>query len=398
MKPSVQFSLAALVAALALAAAGALLWFQPEPDVEAPERPVATVEAVEATPTDERLVVRSQGNATPRTATELSAEVGGRVIDVSPNFRVGRFFEKGETLLRIDPRDHRAAVAARKADVAAAELALAREEARAEQARLDWRSIDEGKGEASPLTLREPHLREARAALESARASLRQAKRNLDRASVEAPYDGRVLEKSAALGQVVRGAGGAPLGTIYAADVAEVRLPVSNREANLIDLPEMGAERDRIADPPTVELTGDLGGHTVTWTGEIARVDATIDPRDRLLNLIAEIDQGFAPRGRTGRPPLQRGLFLKAEIMGRELRDVFVLPRRALRADGQMYRIRDDNALEAVEVSVAQSTERRVIVDGGLAPGDRVVTSPIAYFVEGMPVNVSESPPANGND
>jgi hypothetical protein len=88
---------------------------------------------------------------------------------------------------------------------------------------------------------------------------------------------------------------------------------------------------------------------------------------------------------------------VQAEILGREVRDVFVLPRAALHSGNPM----DPTASEEVHVVDAEGrlhirpvevlrTEPDVAVVGsGLAAGDRVSVSSLRAVVEGMRVRVA---------
>lgn len=53
--------------------------------------------------------------------------------------------------------------------------------------------------------LRVPQLNEARAVVSSARAEVDQAKRNLERTKIRAPFDGRVKSRMVGLGQAIGG-------------------------------------------------------------------------------------------------------------------------------------------------------------------------------------------------
>ena len=147
---------------------------------------------------------------------------------MAPQFAEGAFFSRGQTLLWIEDADYRLAVAQAEAAVAQARVGLEREEAEADLARREWAEL--GEGEASPLTRREPQLAQARAALAAAEASLEQARLNLARTRVQAPYDGRMRGKQADVGQFV--GAGAPLATVYSTDAAEIRLPVLARRTS----------------------------------------------------------------------------------------------------------------------------------------------------------------------
>lgn len=351
--------------------ATALILFRPEPDAAAPERPVAQVEVVPVQPADVRLHIESEGTVLPRTETDLAVEVAGRIIEMAPNFRAGGRFEAGDVLFRIDPADYEAALATRRAELADAKLALAQEQARAAQAAADWATMAEG--EPSDLTLRLPQLTQAEARLESAKANLRQAERDLARTQVRAPYPGLVLRKNVDLGQYVGANPADPAARIYATDIAEVRLPLRLEDIDFLNDPEES--------PSEVTLSRTAGGTKQEWAASLVRFESTIDPQSRLIYAVAEIP---APLEKG----LRRGLFVEASITGRTIDNVYTLPRHALRASGEVYVVTDAETLTAREVNILKSDASRVIINDGLEPGDRVATSPIAYFVEEMPVEI----------
>ncbi len=384
-----------------------LFVFKPEANEVAPERPITNIEVIEVQPQTIQLTVKSQGTVLPRTESELSAEVSGRIIEVADNFRAGGTFRKGDMLLRIDPADYEAAAAAQAAELANAELALAQEEAQAEQAAADWAAL--GEGEASDLTLRKPQLAQAQARIESARANLKRAERNLARTQIQAPFDGRVLSTSADLGQYVSAAPAAPVARIYATDRAEIRLPVTTREAELLETKD---RRQRF-----VRLQKTNATNSPTWVARFVRMEATIDPNSRLLYAVAELEDPFAPN-KQNPEPLRRGQFMTAEIEGRTISDAYVLPRYALRGSDTVYVLTDAGTLKTRKVDIIQSDAQQVIVASnvssgnpeasnvgaslvktvadkpeaqqGLQPGNRVAISPIAYYIENMPVEVIE--------
>ena len=79
-------------------------------------------------------------------------------------------------------------------------------------------------------------------------------------------------------------------------------------------------------------------------------------------------------------------MFVNAEIAGVEEQAAFVMPRLALRNDNKVYVINEDNELEIRTVDVLSTSEQRVLVTGGVAEGDQVVTSPVPNAVDGMAV------------
>lgn len=372
-----------LLPIIIIAAAIVTLSFQlvlkPTPDTIVAERPITSIEAISVQPETVQLTVYSQGTLLPTTETDLITEVSGRVIEVADNFHVGNRFQEGDILLKIDPADYQAAASARAADLANAELMLAQEQALAEQAAADWEAL--GEGEASDLTLRKPQLKQALARVSSSQAALNKAQRDLERTEVTAPYSGIILSKHVDLGQYITANPANPLARIYATQSAEVRLPITEQEATFLDT---RTKRLRF-----VVLRQSTHSNDVIWQAPLVRIEDNINPTSRLLYAVARVEHPFDTV--VNDYSLRRGTFLKAEIEGRSIQNAYALPRYALRGSNTLYVLTDENTLETRTVEIIKSDAKQVIISKGLNPGDRVAISPIAYYIEGMPVEVIES-------
>ncbi len=373
---------------LVVAGAGAvgLVMTRQKPETREPEPVVPVVRVHTVTLEDIELTVTSQGTVSPRTQSVLVPEVAGRVIRVATAFVPGSFFEHGDLLLSIDPHDYRQALVAARALEAQARLRVALAEAEAKLAREEWETL--GEGEADALTLFEPQLAEANASLDAALAGVQQAETNLARTEVRAPYAGRVQTKQVDLGQVV--APGVPLATIYAVDLAEVRLPLPDDDLAFVDLP-LGyrGESGGTASGPAAILRAEFAGQTHEWSGRIVRTEGMIDPISRMVHAVAQVENPYG-RGVPGRPPLAAGMFVEAEIRGKTLQGVAEIPRSALRLDGTVLIVDAEDRLRIRAVEIARELKDTVIVEGGLADGERVCTSPLAVVVDGMQVIVRE--------
>ncbi|HEX6201717.1 MAG TPA: efflux RND transporter periplasmic adaptor subunit, partial [Thermoanaerobaculia bacterium] len=385
--------------AVVVVATGALVAFlavrfHPEPERHEPEVLPPVVETVIAMRQPVALDVRSQGTVEPRTESELVAQVAGRIVAVDDSFADGGFFRPGEVLVAIDPRDYELALADARAAVAQAETLLAREEAEAAVARQEWEEL--GRGEPSPLVLRVPQVTEARARVAAARAAVERAGLELARTRVTAPFPGRVRATHADVGQVV--APGTPLATVYATDSIEVRLPVAKDELAFLDV-SVG-ENDG-AGPP-VTLSAELSGAPRSWRGRIVRTAGAIDPRTRMLDLFARVDDPFQRNGGGG-SPLPIGLFVEAEIAGKTIDGAFVLPRAALRAGrvsgvpgagggGDEVLVVDAAGRARFRtVDVLRTRGDEVVVSAGLDDGERVIVSALEDAVDGMRVRLAEA-------
>ena len=344
-----------------------------------------TVRTLELASTSFRVEVLARGSVMPRTQSALVAEVGGRVIAVSPALVAGGFFAAGEVLLELDPRDGELALAQAKLQVAQAVRKLSEIQADAAVAKREWAEL--GEGQATALGLLEPQVAEAGAALNAAQARESHAQLNIERTQLVASFAGRVRAKYADLGQYIPP--GSVLAELYAVDYAEVRLPISDSElAHLeIDLTTRAVETS--AAGPRVRLWADFAGARREWTARIVRTEGEIDPLTRMVVLVARVEDPYdIPAGQEGTAaPLTVGLFVEAAIEGRMLEDVRILPRSALRDGSRVYLVSPENTLQRRTVEVLRATRENIVVAGtGLPMGTRVIVSPLEIATEGMRV------------
>jgi len=383
MKRTWMVALPLLVIAVGALGAVAMIKARPEPETIVPEPLVPLVRVLPVELQDLSYTVMSQGTVKPRTDSILVTEVAGRIVEVAPTFEGGGFFEKGEWLVLIDDDDYRQSVIQARAQVAQAELRLAREQAEAEVAVEEWQDL--GGGEVSRLTLREPQIADASAGLEAARALLARAERDLQRTQIRAPYAGRLREKFVDVGQFV--SRGTPLADVYAVDYAEIRLPIPDADLAFIELPLDYRDVKRAGGGPAVTLRAHFAGRLNEWQGRLVRTEGEIDPRSRMVFTVAQVKDpyGLTSRSADG-PPLAAGLFVEAEIEGRTVEDVFVLPRSAMRGKDRVLIVDDDDRLRFRTVEVLRTTTQSVVVGSGLTPGERICLSVLAAVTDGMKV------------
>ncbi len=328
-----------------------------------------------------QLQVKTQGEVRPRTEIDLAVQIGGIIEYIAPSFVQGGAFAKGDVLLRIDPADYKLRVIQAKASVAQAKQTLVREQAEAEIAASDWAEL--GQGAASALTLRKPQLAGAKAALAGANASLADANLQLSRTTIRAPFYGRVRTKGVGIGQYVTP--GTRLGRIFATAMVEVRVPLNDAQLEKLALPLAFVEGgDRVG--PAVSLSAIVAGKPRTWQGRITRTDSVIDTKTRVLYAFVEVKEPYGAGADQGMP-LSVGLFVGAQVLGRELPNALVLPRSALRGNDQVF-IAKKGKLIIQKVDVAQSDQTRAVIVGGLSPADLVIISPVRGARSGMNIHV----------
>lgn len=380
-------SIAKVLAPFALVGVGMIgaYWLNetaPQLERQQVEPSLPLVEVLPVKIRSQRLDVTTHGELTPQNQVQLAAEVSARVIWTAKQWQDGAYFQAGEPLLKLDPVDYELALAAANAQVAQAQAALQVEQAEADAALQDWK--EHGQGDAPALVAREPQLAMAQANLAAAEASLKQAQRAVDRCTIHAPIDGRVLQADAQLGQFV--GAGMVVGSIYDSASAEIRLPIQTRDLAWLELPLNANQLDM-----EVRLSGSLGGNMHQWQAKVVATEASLDPRNRMLTVIAEVDDPFALRKSSMHAPMVPGMFLQAKLQGSNFPSVATLPRAVLREDNTVLVVTAKDQIEIRKVDVLRSSALEVHLRGGLEDGERVCTTPLSAVTDGMRVRVASA-------
>ncbi|MDH5500370.1 MAG: efflux RND transporter periplasmic adaptor subunit, partial [Gammaproteobacteria bacterium] len=356
---------------------------------EVPQRapftgPQMVVDTLPVMRRDYQVLLQSYGTVQPRTQTTLIAQVGGQIVAVNPNVRDGGFFEKGDVLASIDSRDYEADVRIAEAALMDARQALAEAEARTVQAKEDWERLGNA-GEAPELVLRLPQLEAARARVISAQSALQKSKLDLERTDIVAPFAGRILRKLADIGQVVTV--NTPLAEIYATDSVEIRLPLKNRDLGFIELPERYRNSAATAPAATaVTIRSELFGGD-SWDAELIRTEGAIDESARQLHVIAQINDPFS-HSSEDRAPLKIGQYVTAELTGKQLSDVLVIPNTAIYQGSYVYVV-EDGLLQRRVVDIAWQNDDEAIISDGLQHGDALVTTSLGQVTSGIRVSTT---------
>lgn len=361
-----------LIVVAALVGFSGLMAMKKEPPKEEGHQHEQAVEVFTAHPSTEALSLDSQGLVEATRSTTLSAEVTGRIVRVSPKFHAGEVFQEAEVLLEIDSADYIAILTQAEASLANAKLALANEQAKADQAQRDWSQLG-GTQPPTDLVLRKPHLASAQAQLKAAEASLIKAHRDLDRTQVKAPYTGRLRAKYTELGAVL--APGTRIADLYATSSYQLRLPISLEDYPFLDAGSKGK-------PITLRTQGS-SGQQQQWKATFQRTEGEVDRSSRSLFIVAELPASSEDS------LLKPGLFVHASIPGRTLENIYRIPRRAfldethlLIADPQTGR------LHHRQVTPLRTAGADVLVTAGLKDGEKVITTALSAPIDGMTVKI----------
>ena len=373
-----QYLGALLVLAAGAALAAMIIATGPELAQKPATPKVPAVRTAPALPRWVQMTVAAHGEVLPKTESNLVSEVSGRVTAVAPTMVSGGFFAKGDVLVEVERIDYEVVLEQSRARLASARSEL-------ENAEKTYRRQEElAKTQAVSESARDDALNRqsiARAAQREARARLARAERDLARTRLTAPYDGRVRAERIDVGQFVNR--GESIATLYSIDYAEVRLPV--RDVDLAHLPLSLSRTDGGTPMPQVILRAEFAGAEHAWDAEVVRTEGELDPRTRMVNVIAQVPAPYDPADNS--PPLTVGLFVEAEIFGNWVENVIVVPRTALQEDNRLYIVSEDGRLSFRDVKVLRATGESAYVQGDVEAGELICLSALADAMEGQRVH-----------
>ena len=176
---------------------------------------------------------------------------------------------------------------------------------------------------------------------------------------------------------------GESVASIYGSDYVEVRLPIADSQLAYLNVPLTQRGELKEIDAPITTLSANFAGTEQKWFGRIVRTEAEIDAMSRMVHAVARIRAG--EDGNNMSPPV--GLFVQADIEGRLVDNVFVLPRSALRNDSQVLIIDTDNRLQYRTVEILRIYRDEIYITNGLNGGEVVCLSPLQTVVNGMLVS-----------
>ncbi|MCB1760928.1 MAG: efflux RND transporter periplasmic adaptor subunit [Gammaproteobacteria bacterium] len=348
---------------------------------------VIAVETLSVKAAPYRVMVDSFGRVEPHTQGQLVSQVSGQITSVSPNFRDGGFFERDEVLVSVDPRDYQIHVETATAELANARVKYAEEQVLAKQAKKDRKNLI-NQGQLSDFALHIPQMAAAKLDIAAAEAKLEQARLNVERTRVRAPYAGRVLAKSADIGDVITA--NASLATIYATDRIEVRLPLKNNDLPFVDLPEPQPNGSPHSGAlPRVLLDNRIGNQTEQWPATLVRTASAIDSATQQLHATARIDDPYGAKAQ-GRRPLKIGQYVTARIEGRLLPNALVIPNAAIYQGSYVY-LFVDGVLQRRDIGIAWQNREQALISSGLEDGEQLVLTPLGQVSSGTAVKLLDA-------
>ena len=351
--------------------------FKDEPEKSDRASYVPLVRVIETTKSTEQVTVRGTGTLEARTRINIVPQVGGKVTYIHPQLRAGGVFDANEVLLQIEKIDYQLAVTQQEAEVAKAQTAIKLEIAEADAAREEWLEINPEQ-DIPTLVGREPQINEAKAALDSAKAQLKQARLNLERTSIYMPFTGRIVEAAIDVGEVITA--NQSIGTVYDSERLEIPISMNVKELAWIDVPDSNNERSG----NSVDISVNIGDQEHILKGEVTRIESELEEISRFAKVVVTLFTDQIPASL--KPKVIPGLFVNVSIFSQQFAEVTSLPRASLREGDVLWTI-EEGKLKFTIPEIVYESDSEIVVRQ-LEQGTQVVMSDLNVVTEGMSVRV----------
>ncbi|MEM8593994.1 MAG: efflux RND transporter periplasmic adaptor subunit [Pseudomonadota bacterium] len=357
---------------------------KPEPEKVAIEKKQVIVDVMEVRSSDLTLTIKAQGVVEAKNKTTLISEVSGRIDHVASNFLEGELVKKGELLIKVSDSDYQLQIQRAEASIISVQSALAQERnlARIAKQEFEWRERKNLSPAAKDAALRKPQIRAALANEEAARLEIKNARNQLNKTSIRAPYQGVVLDKTIEKGQFV--SPGTPLGSIFSIKQANVNLRIPQEKLKFLNVPSPGSQKRYSA----VEIYTDPSSTATQWQGVLVRSKGIVDSKTHFVNVIAEVNDPYNLRSNR-QEPLRVGTFVYADIQGKTLKNVIKLPNIHIQMGRYVWIVNDQSELVRREVSIAYSDEKYSYISSGLSDGDKVSKTVLTGYLPGTKIVIN---------
>ena len=374
-----RWKLTALGAAVALGLTFAWLGLAPHRGNRAAAAPTPTSVVTVSRPLQRELDVRAGflGQFSAIDRVELRAQVGGTLTEI--HFKDGQIVHKGDLLFVIDPRPYEIKLAQAQAalQTATARVALANNQLfRAQSLKHNEFATQE------TVDQRTNDQDASRAAVEDAKARVRDAELDLEYCRVRAPFPGRIGARQVSLGSLVAGSRAATSPTTLLATLVSLDPLYLDFDMSESDFLTFSRERARIGGPLANKVMIALSDeNNFSREGTLDFIDNALDRSSGTIHARATVrneDLFLAP-----------GQFARLRVAIASPTPVYLLPDAAVVLDQSQRLVMTVGSDATVKPKIVTTGELRGglrVIQSGLEPSDRVIIDGLVRAIPGTKV------------
>jgi membrane fusion protein, multidrug efflux system len=342
----------------------------------APAMPAPLVTVVKATAQDVPKYLDEIGRNAAFESVTVTPQVSGRIVE--RHFQDGENLKKGQLLFVVDPRPYKAQVDSAQASLAQAKAAL-------DLAKIQFARDEEVIGERAiskqDYDTKKNAVDVDQALVQAAEAALETAKLNFEYCFIHSPIDGRAGARLVDVGNVVQ-PNATSLLSIQRLDPIYANFTVTES-----DLPEVQRQMSRGMLRAAVRLPSDLD--SAAKPGRVEFLDNSVQNGSGTVNLRATIsnsDRHFWP-----------GQFVDVKLVLNTEKAAVLIPSQATQISQKgpfVYVVKADDTADLRPVKLGQRQGDDVVVTEGVAANERVVLAGQMLIRPGGKVRIDSSAPA----
>jgi membrane fusion protein, multidrug efflux system len=324
---------------------------------------------------DSRVSFLGQFSAIDR--VELRAQVGGTLTEI--HFKDGQIVHKGELLFVIDPRPYEIKLEQAKAalQTATARVELANAQlSRAQSLRRNEFATQE------TVDQRTSDQDSSNAAVEDAKARIRDAELDLEYCHVRAPFTGRIGARQVSIGSLVAGSRAATSPTTLLATLVSLDPLYLDFDMSESDFLTFSRERARVGGPLANKVMIGLSDeNNFTREGTLDFIDNALDRSSGTIHARATVpnpDLFLAP-----------GQFARLRVAIAPPASVYLLPDSAVVLDQSQHLVMTIGPDATVKPKIVTTGDLRGglrVIQSGLEPTDRVIIDGLVRAIPGKKV------------
>lgn len=335
---------------------------------------------------DHPTTIFAMGNVVPSQSVNLTSRISGMVTEIGENFIEGGLLKKGEKIVQLDPTDFRLIIQQKQSDLAQAEFNLKLEQGQQAIAQREFQLLGGQLSEQeTELVLRKPHLKAAASKVRAAKASLQQARLDLQRTLTVAPFDSIILTRNANIGSWISTfSTGTPLAKLVGIKSFWIDASLPMDKLKWLSIPGISEEP-----ASAVRISYDSAwGKGVYRTGSVKRLKAEVEASGRMAKLIIEVDDPLSQKvANKNAPTLVLGTFVRVAITGSTLRNVIPIPESALHDGRYLWLVDQEQVLIIKEVQPVWAEQGTIYLSKQQLPENaQVITSNLSTPVAGMQI------------
>lgn len=341
----------------------------------APAMPAPLVTVVKATTKDVPQYLDEIGKNTAFESVTVTPQVAGRIVERL--FQDGDNLKKGQLMFVVDPRPYKAQVDSAQATLAQAKAAL--DLARIQFAR-DQEVIGERAISKQDYDTKKNAVDVDQAQVEAAAAALETAKLNLEYCYIHSPINGRAGARLVDVGNVVQ-ANTTSLLSIQRLDPIYANFTITEG-----DLPAVRKEMSNGMLKAAVRLPSDP--ENAARIGRVEFLDNAVQNGSGTVNLRATMsnpDRHFWP-----------GQFVDVKLILTTEKNAVLIPNEASQISQRgpfVYVVKADDTAEVRPIQLGQRQGGEIVVTEGLAPSERVVVAGQMLVRPGGKVRIDSNSP-----